>query len=153
MITIILALDKNGGIGKNNELPWVLKEDLAHFKRTTLGKTIVMGSNTYRSLPNGALKGRNNIVVTSGIIEEAQTIHSLCDIPKDCFIIGGAALIKSTLFLADKLVLTHVDAVVDADTFIDIDYTEWTEISSVSYSADERNEFNFRVVEYVRTRK
>lgn len=153
MITIILALDKHGGIGKNNDLPWRLKDDLAHFKRVTLGHTVVMGSNTFRSLPNGELPHRVNMVVTSGILDKVRTIHSLCDIPKDCFIIGGAALIKSTLHLADRLILTHVDAVVDADTFVSIDYTEWQEVSSVEYSANERNEFNFRVVEYVRTRK
>ncbi|MFY0597612.1 MAG: dihydrofolate reductase [Cognatishimia sp.] len=126
MITLIVGRDRNGAIGKDNDIPWRAPEDLAFFKQETLGGAMIMGRNTWDSLPFKPLKNRLNIVVSSkadigevaaSSVEEAidaayaagyQRIYSM----------GGARIYKAMLPLADRLLVTEVDVEVDApDTF------------------------------------
>ena len=125
MINLIAAIDKNNGIGKNNQLLCYIKDDLEYFKKTTKGCAVIMGYNTWISLPNKPLKGRTNIILTSKQIEieGAIVIHSIDEIlalktkyPK-IFIIGGASLYKQMIQHADKLYITHIMKNFDADTF------------------------------------
>ena len=135
---LIFARDANGVIGHNNTLPWHLPEDLAHFKRTTLGSPVIMGRKTWDSLSPKfrPLPGRLNIVVTrqsdwqapgamrAGSIVEAM---GLCPLESDAWVIGGAAIYAQTLALASTAVVTEIDAVYDGDAFAPQFGPEWTE--------------------------
>jgi len=136
--SIIVAMDLYDGIGKDNQLPWHIKQDLQYFKNKTLNKTIIMGSNTYFSLPNRPLKYRKNIVLTTDkdkkdIIEKDGAIvyDNINDIindfkNEDCFIIGGASIYKQFIDYCDTLYITKVAGQYDCDTFFPyFDKLEW----------------------------
>jgi dihydrofolate reductase len=138
----------NGVIGHGNRLPWHLPADLAHFKRITLGKPILMGRRTWESLP-GLLPQRHHIVLTRdpdyraqgctlvGSLEEA--IAAAGDAP-ELMVVGGAALYAETLPLADRLYLTQVHVQAEGDIrFPPWDPVDWLEVSRVERAADERN--------------
>lgn len=126
MISIIVAMDNRNGIGKDNKLPWHLPSDLAHFKRTTLGKPIIMGRKTFESIGR-PLPGRTNIVLTraepgaqvEGTHFLALSLEAALELVKgqDVFIIGGAEIYAQALPLADRLIVTHVDGEFDCDAF------------------------------------
>lgn len=132
MISLIVAIDRKGGIGRNGDLLFHISADLKRFKALTMGNTIVMGRRTFESLPKGALPGRQNVVITrsdSFSAPGADVVHSVEEAlevaRKDVFIIGGAEIYRQMMPLADRLCLTVIDAeVFDADTFfpaIDLD--------------------------------
>ena len=123
-VVLIAAVARDGGIGRANRLLVHLPEDLAHFKRTTLGHPVVMGRRTWESLGR-PLPGRRNIVVTHDphyVARGAETAPSLeaalarVDGAPVAFVIGGATLYAQALPLADELLLTEIDAEFDADT-------------------------------------
>lgn len=112
---MIWAQDVNGIIGVNNNIPWHIPEDFQHFKKLTLGKTVIMGSNTWKSLPVRPLPKRENIVLTSQMkgIEGIKTINSIEDIIKlsktqEIWVIGGASLYNNLLPYADYIYKTLV---------------------------------------------
>ena len=123
-VVLIAAVARDGGIGRANRLLVHLPEDLAHFKRATLGHPVVMGRRTWESVGR-PLPGRRNIVVTRNAhyaaagAETALSLDAalarLADAPK-VFVIGGAALYAEALPLADELILTEIDAAFEADT-------------------------------------
>ena len=124
-ITLIVARARNGVIGRDGTLPWRLPEDLAHFKRTTMGHTIVMGRKTWDSIGR-PLPGRRSIVVsrkagfTAAGAEVAPSLDaaiSLCAGSEEVFVIGGAELYREALPRAERLVVTEIDADFDGDTF------------------------------------
>ena len=127
MLNIIVAVDENMGIGKDNKLLAHISPDLKYFKRMTEGKTVVMGYNTYMSLPVRPLKNRKNIIITSKNIEIQGAIvmnsieevlkYSQSNINEEIFIIGGASIYKQFLNHADKLYITHIFDKFEADTF------------------------------------
>jgi dihydrofolate reductase len=124
-VSLIAIVDRRNGIGRDNALLLRLPEDLAHFKRTTLGAPIVMGRKTFDSIGR-ALPGRRNVVITrdptwqfagverAGSLDEA--LQQLGDAPK-AWIIGGAQIYAEALPFARELVLTEIDADLGADTF------------------------------------
>ena len=124
-LSLIAAVARNGGIGKNNALLVRLPEDLAHFKRTTLGAPVVMGRRTWDSIGR-PLPGRRNVVITrnpewhaegaEGAASLDEALALLAHAPK-IFVIGGAQLYAAALPRADELVLTEIDADLDADAF------------------------------------
>lgn len=128
-MNMIVAIDKNRGIGKDNKLLAHIKEDLKYFKEKTLNKVIVMGYNTYMSLPKKPLPNRTNIVLTKKEInlEGAIVINSLDKLMEkvkelekegnEVFICGGAQIYKEMLPYVDKLYVTHIMHEFDADTF------------------------------------
>jgi dihydrofolate reductase len=154
MLAIIVAYDRNRGIGKANQMPWHLSDDLKHFKRTTYHQTVVMGRKTYESM-GGALPKRHNIVLTrqrNGHFPGCTIIHSLDAIShisqknQAVFIIGGEALFKAALPLADRLYITRIDANTDADTF----FPEWPVsqfelVSSRYFNQSASNDFDFEI--------
>ncbi|MCW8843723.1 MAG: dihydrofolate reductase [Rhodobacteraceae bacterium] len=126
MISLIVARDRNGAIGKGNTIPWHAPEDLAAFQRETLGGAIIMGRNTWDSLPVKPLKGRMNIVVTrqAGLAEhQAASVEAAVEMAhaagyRRVYGIGGAGIYGAMLPMAQRLLVTEVDLVVDgADTF------------------------------------
>ncbi len=133
-MNLIVAVSENWGIGKDNKLLFSLKEDMRFFKRTTTGKIVVMGKNTFLSLPKRPLADRVNIVLSSSILAEecviASDMDDLFDIikqfdTKDIFIIGGASMYKQMLPYCDTAYVTKVHATAEADAFFpDLDKTE-----------------------------
>lgn len=128
-VTIIAAMDNKRGIGIENRLPWRIPEDLEHFKYTTFGEVVIMGRKTLESMGR-PLPNRIDIVLTRGpdlpphpdmscapSLEEAIKGVRRSYPNKQIFVIGGAEVYKQALTLADRMVLTHVDGVVECDTF------------------------------------
>ena len=153
MISLIVAMGKNREIGKENQLLWHLPKDLKHFKDLTSGHPIIMGRKTYESIGK-PLPNRTNIVISRkndwfeegilivGSIKEAVKFAKKID--EEVFIIGGGNIYEQTVDLADKLEVTLVDAVLDADTFFPkIDEKVWQKTEEECHQKDEKNEFDF----------
>jgi len=158
LLTLIVAKARNGVIGRDNALPWRLPEDLAHFKRTTMGAPVIMGRKTWDSIGR-PLPGRRNIVVSRNpalqlagaevapSLEEAQR---LCVGVEQVFLIGGAQLYAEALPSADRLVVTEIDAEVEGDAhFPPIDQSRWVETARESHHS-ETNGFDYAFVVYER---
>ncbi|WP_115045582.1 dihydrofolate reductase [Xanthomonas arboricola] len=161
-ITLIVAFDRNNAIGRDNALPWKLPDDLKRFKALTLGKPILMGRKTARSLGR-ALPGRLNLVLTrSGqvpfadmqavasidaaiALAEAAGAQELC-------VIGGGEVYRLTMERADVLAVTDVDTAVErADTYFPpIDPAVWEAVQREQHAADARHAFAFDYVDYLR---
>lgn len=155
LISIIVAMDKNRVIGKDNDLPWRLSADLKHFKKITMGKPIIMGRKTYDSIGK-PLPGRENIILTrdaSFTAEGCTVMHSLneifeyCSAHEEIMIMGGATLYAVTLEQADKLYITQVHAEVEGDTwFPDFDITAWHETDRLDFNADDKNDYDYSFI-------
>ena len=153
--SIVVAVARNGVIGRDNQLPWKLPKDLAYFKRVTMGHPVVMGRRTWQSIGK-ALPGRLNIVVTRNPSLEAPgatVVASLDEAWKaagdaaEVSIIGGTSIFRETLPIADRIHLTEVEADVEGDTFFpEFDRGEWVEQEVERHPADERHEYPFRIV-------
>lgn len=125
---LIVAVSKNWGIGRDNSLLFNLKEDMRHFKKMTTGKVVVMGRNTYLSLPARPLKDRINIVLSrNALMEDCITVRDLDELfdiigqfdGDDVFVIGGASVYKMLLPYCDTAFITKVDAEAIADAYIE----------------------------------
>ena len=135
MISLIVAVSEDWGIGKNNELLWHISEDLKRFKKLTLGKTVLMGKKTWESLPKKPLPGRKNVVITdnpSDTFEGAVTAYSIddalgkCDTNEEVFVIGGGSIYRQFMTIADRLYITHVHLKAPADIYFpEIDRENW----------------------------
>lgn len=158
-LNVIFARARNGVIGKNNTLPWHLPEDLAHFKATTLGQPVIMGRNTWDSLPVKfrPLPGRTNIVVTRQTdwhSEGAVVAHSLEDALRACpanaeaWVIGGAQLYRLALPLATRVVVTEIDADYEGDAFAPVLDASWQETSRSTHVA--ANGLHYSLVNWVK---
>jgi dihydrofolate reductase len=138
-ISIIVAIADDLGIGRDNKLLCHLPGDLPRFKKITSGHTVIMGKNTFLSLPGGALKNRKNIVISDDHrdhFEGCTTVFSIDEALKKCnsrqenFVIGGASIYRQFLPLATRLYLTFIHKKFDADTFFPrINFSEWDEIA------------------------
>lgn len=158
-LTLIVARARNGIIGRDNQLPWKLPEDLAYFKRTTMGAPIVMGRKTFASLGR-PLPGRRNLVVTRDASKQfagAETMTSLeqalaaCPDVPEVFLIGGAQLYAEGMDQADKLLITELDADFAGDTSFPLpDPAQWREVSRDTRKAEAPNAFSFAWVVYER---
>lgn len=165
-ISLIVAKDRKGGIGKNNDLMWHLPADMKFFKETTTGHVVLMGRKNYESIPERfrPLPNRQNIVLTQNKSYQAPSclvFHSVEDVlawkneqvndERTFFVIGGGEIYR--LFLENNLVeemyITEVDAEFDADTFFpNIEADKWGINEIISYSTDEKNLYNFKVNKY-----
>ena len=159
MISIIAAVAKNRAIGYKNKLIYWLPNDLKRFKTLTTGHTIIMGRNTFLSLPKGALPNRRNIVLSRSAkaFEKCDVYSSLeealqhCAKDEDIYIIGGASVYRQALPLADRLCLTEIDDTpADADTFFPPYDEGWQEESREDHPMDDRHDFPYSFVDYVR---
>ena len=156
MISMISSVGKNGELGRKNELIWHIPKDMKFFKNTTMGHVVVMGKNTYESLP-GDLPGRKMVVLSfDKIIGNVETVYSVEEIldkyldkDEEVFIIGGASIYSQFIKYANKLYLTEIDdECSDADTFFpEFDKNEWDRevVDTGNY-----NGINFEMCKYIR---
>lgn len=155
-VTIIAAIGRNRELGKNNELIWHLPEDLKFFKENTIGKPIVMGTNTLKSLPK-KLKNRQYVVLTMQEIENPdyivvhsveELLHFIEEEDREVMIIGGASIYRQMLPYADRMLLTEVDAEDrNADVYFPEFYQEdWKRTVLSEYQTDDN--INYKHVEY-----
>lgn len=156
-LTIVVATDTNNGIGINNTLPWHLPEDLAHFKRTTSGHTIIMGRKTFDSIGR-PLPNRRNIVITRNSewqhdgVEAVTSLDAAKALVGDnaAFIIGGAQIYQDTLNYTDRLIVTKIEQAFDCDAFFPvIDPVLWQETAREEHHS-EANGFNYAYITYER---
>ncbi len=154
-ISAICAMSENHVIGKNNRLPWHLPADLAHFKKITWGKPILMGRKTYESIGR-PLPGRCNVVITSNKDYQAAgcvIVHSVeqaLEATKDSdeiFIIGGALLYQRTLPLIQRLYVTLIHQHIEGDTFFpELKREEWQEVGRTDHDADSNGAFSYSFI-------
>ena len=158
-ISIIAAVAKNRAIGFENKLIYWLPNDLKRFKALTTGHTIIMGRNTFESLPKGALPNRRNVVLSTTVkklpgCEVFPTLDAAlqsCQPDEDIYIIGGARVYEQAISKADRLCLTEVDDTpAQADAFFP-DYSDWQVINKEAHPKDERHEYEYAFVDYERT--
>ena len=164
IISLIAALSKNYVIGKNNDLPWHLPDDMKYFMQTTKGHHVIMGRKNYDSIPEKfrPLPNRANIVVTRQLdfaapdciivnsIDQGLDIARKAD-EEEVFIIGGAEIYKGALKILHRMYLTEIKAEIEGDTnFPEFAPDQWRESSRVHHSKDSRHQFEFDFVIYNR---
>ncbi|ODU34415.1 MAG: diacylglycerol kinase [Lysobacterales bacterium 69-70] len=159
-MALIVALDRSGAIGRAGDMPWHLPDDLARFKRLTLGKPVLMGRRTALSIGR-ALPGRRNLVLSRGgdaPYATQETVRSLDAAiaaagDAELCVIGGGEIYALTLPLATRLCLTEIDTqAADADTwFPAFDRAQWRERTREHHPADARHAHAFDFVDYERT--
>lgn len=159
-LNLIYARARNGVIGKDNQLPWHLPEDLAHFKRTTLGCPVIMGRRTWESLPPKfrPLPGRLNVVVSrdptfnaegARVARSLEAARDLCPPGTDAWVIGGAQIYVQALTLARHAVVTEIDQDFEGDAFAPALDAGWQETARESHTSASGLPFAF--VTYTRT--
>ncbi len=163
MISLIVAMGENRLIGKDNQLPWHLPQDLAYFKRMTMNHKIVMGRKTYESIGR-PLPGRENIILTrdhSYKMDGCKVLHSIEEIlelskntDEKIFVIGGAEIFKEILPYSDRLYMTHIHHNFEGDTFFpQLKDTDWETVSVESGIKDMKNPYEFDFVVYQKINK
>lgn len=157
-ISTIVAVSKNGVIGKDNATPWYLPAELARFKQVTMGHPIIMGRKTHESIGR-TLPGRQNIVITHDKNYRAEgsdvvnSIQAALDFVKDSdevFIIGGAAIYEQAMPILNKIYLTRVNVNIDGDRYFRFNEDEWQTVSFEKFPADEKNQYSFEFLELIR---
>ncbi len=159
MISFLVAMDRKNTIGKSNDLPWHLPEDLRYFKNVTMGHPIVMGRKTHESIGR-ILPGRENIIVTRNRdyeCGECTIAHSADEVlemeresGEEYFVIGGAELFNSFFPYADRLYITDIEDVFEGDTFFpEYSKDDWSLVSEEKGIKNEKNPYDyyFRVYE------
>ena len=165
IISHVVAMSNNNVIGVDNNLPWNLKKDLAHFKEYTSNKIIIMGRKTYESIGK-PLPNRTNFIVsrTLNSVAGAKVFNNLEDSIKaakeesaknkqqaEAVIIGGGYLFRDTILTFNKLVLTRVDCDIEGDVFYpSIDFSKWHLTDSKSFKKDSDNDYDFKVEEFIK---
>lgn len=156
-ISIIAAFDNNRVIGNKGQIPWLLPADLAHFKRCTMGKPIIMGRTTHQSIGR-ILPGRLNIVVTSDLGYSANGMvvaHSIGEAisfatrasANELMVIGGSRTYREFLPIVDKMYLTLIDARFEGDAYFpEFDLNNWLEVEKEAHKPDEKNPFPYTFV-------
>jgi dihydrofolate reductase len=152
IISIIVAIDENGGIGKGNQLPWHLPSDLKRFKSLTMGHHLIMGRKTYESIGK-PLQGRQMIVVTHSLSYQPEgciTVNSIEDairvakrnLDTEAFIIGGGHIFSQSINMADKIYLTKIHTISTADVFFPkINPDTWKIVSCEKDLQNEKDEY------------
>ncbi|MDH3903285.1 MAG: dihydrofolate reductase [Xanthomonadales bacterium] len=158
-VTLIAAMGNNRAIGLEGRMPWHLPAELQHFKKTTMGKSIVMGRKTWQAIGR-PLPGRQNIVVSRNPdfhaegVDLATSLEGAVDISEsnEVMVIGGGQLYALALPLARRMVLTLIDIEPEADTwFPEWDDGQWSQISEELFPVDDKNKLAYRIIELNRT--
>ncbi|SDJ95050.1 dihydrofolate reductase [Catalinimonas alkaloidigena] len=163
ILSIIAAVADNGVIGKDNDLPWHLPDDLRFFKRTTLGHYCLMGRKVFESFGGKALPRRPNVVITRNPYYQAPgavVVHSLKEAlalarhfapEEEVFVLGGGEIYVQSLDLVDKLYLTHIHADIEGDTYFpDWQPDRWTRVWHEDHPADDCHAHPFTFALYER---
>ena len=151
---MIFARAANGVIGRDNTIPWHLPEDLAHFKRTTMGCPVIMGRKTWDSLPPKfrPLPGRTNVIVSrqndfqangATVVHDLDAALQACGDAPDAWVIGGAQLYALAEPLATTAVVTDIDLQVEGDAFAPTLGAHWTEVAREEHVAASGLHFRF----------
>lgn len=158
-LALIVAMDQQGVIGLNNDLPWKLSADLQYFRQVTMGKPLIMGRNTHESIGR-PLPGRLNIIVTHQenyqatgcvVVTSLELALQHCADAEEVMVMGGASLYAQLLPKVQRLYITQVHARVKGDTwFPEINRQQWQLIQQQAHSADSKNEYNFSFEVYDR---
>ena len=154
---MIVAMDENRLIGKDNQLPWHMPADLAFFKRVTMGKPILMGRKTWESIGR-PLPGRRNIVISRNPDYQAEGAEltsslseaiALCESEPEIMMIGGATLFEECLKETEILYLTRIHHAFEGDTwFPDFNIYPWTKEFQEDYAADEANPYAYSFIKF-----
>jgi dihydrofolate reductase len=155
IISFVVAMDRNRLIGSRNGLPWHLPADLAHFKRVTLGKPLIMGRKTHESIGR-ALPGRQNIVVSRNpayraagcdVVDSFDAALVAADAAEEVMVIGGAELFALTLDRAERIYLTVIEHDFEGDTWLpQWEPDDWVEVSREAHAPDDRNPYPYRFI-------
>tara|TARA_B100000497_G_scaffold80728_1_gene90059 strand:- start:579 stop:1085 length:507 start_codon:yes stop_codon:yes gene_type:complete len=164
-ISHLVAVSNNLVIGVDNDLPWNLRADLAHFKKYTLNKIIIMGRKTFESIGK-PLPNRINYVVSKTLneipgacvfnnldeaISKAEKENIQLNIDNEIIIIGGGYIFEETIESINKLIITRVDCDIDGDIYYpEIDFTNWALTKTKSYKKDSENDYDFKIEEYLK---
>jgi dihydrofolate reductase len=159
-LSIIVAIGKDYEIGLKNQLLWHISDDLKHFKQLTSGKPVIMGENTWFSLPKRPLPKRRNMVLTldkEAVFEGAETLFSIDEAlqavasEEEVIVMGGASIYRQFMPLASKLYITHVMENFEADTwFPKIESSEWSLINKSDLFLDSESQLSYYFAEYHR---
>ncbi len=156
-IALVVAVARNGVIGREGGLPWHISSDLKRFKAITMGKPMIMGRKTWESLPKKPLPGRHNIVITrqpgyqapgASVITSAEEALQLARSgdPEEIAVIGGGEVYRMFLPLADRVYLTEVDIAVEGDTFFpELASSEWCETSRENHARGPNDSAGFHL--------
>lgn len=160
ILSLIWAMDNNRLIGRDNALPWKLPADMAWFKKSTMGKPILMGRKTYESIGR-PLPGRTNLILTrqQGLtLEGCSVIHSVDEVltmvpdADEIMVMGGAEIYALLLPQADRLYITEIDGSFEGDAwFPDFDRSHWQEISRENHLPDDKNRYPYAFITMERT--
>jgi dihydrofolate reductase len=160
MISIIVAVSEDWGIGKDNELLWHISEDLKRFKRLTTGNAVIMGKKTWESLPRKPLPGRKNIVLTDNpneCIDCSVTAYSIedalskCEMEEEIFVIGGGSVYRQFMPVADRLYITHVHRKAPADVYFpEIATDSWKIVEKEEFKRSDKNDIPYTYIIYER---
>ncbi len=163
-LTLVVAVAKNGVIGRDGDLPWRLRSDLKRFKAATMGKPVLMGRKTWDSLPRKPLPGRANLILTrdadfkadgafvftdlAAMLAAARAMAEAAGAEEAC-VIGGAQLYNAVLPQADRIILTEVNLEPEGDAHLDLDLSVWREIAreDVAAGPDDDADFVVRTLE------
>jgi dihydrofolate reductase len=158
-LALIAAVARNGVIGADNRLPWRLPEDLRHFRRVTLGHSVIMGRRTWQSLPS-ALPERQNIVITrqhgfvapgADVVPSLDAALTRVALPPPACCIGGGEIYRIALPRATIVHLTELDRDFEGDTtFPPLDAREWRETARETHAAADPHDYAYAFVTYVR---
>ena len=161
IISIIVAMDRQGIIGMNYKLPWHLSSDLRNFKKITMGKPIIMGRKTHAAIGR-PLPGRENIVLSADpdyraegsiVINNLEEVFAYLKNRAEIIFMGGADIYAQVLDRTDRIYLTEVHADVAGDTlFPSFDRSAWAEISRQDFKADDKNDYDYSFVILERNR-
>ncbi len=157
---MIAAVAQNNVIGRNNTLIWHISEDLQRFKKLTLGHPIIMGRQTYDSLPVKPLPNRRNIVISrkndfsSSGVETANSVEEaieMCSSEDEIFVCGGAEIYRLFLPVVDKMYLTHIHQEFDGDTFFpSVDLEDWVITENSEPKFDDKSGLNYSFRNYLK---
>lgn len=163
-LTFVLAIARNGVIGRDGGMPWRLSSDMKRFRAATMGKPVLMGRKTWESLPKKPLEGRPNLVLTrdlrfaadgawvysnlDALIAAGRAMAAASGVDEAC-VIGGAQLYAAALPHADRIVLTEVDLSPEGDARMQLDLSGWRETSRERVEAGPKDDaaFTVRVLE------
>lgn len=159
-LTLVVAVAKNGVIGRDGALPWRLSSDMKRFKAATMGKPVLMGRKTWDSLPRKPLPGRQNLILTrdadfkaddawvytdlDAMLAAARAMAEAAGAEEAC-VIGGAQLYNAVLPQANRVVLTEVNLEPEGDAHLDLDLSQWREVSRENVAAGPNDDADFIV--------
>jgi dihydrofolate reductase len=159
-LTLVVAVARNGVIGRDGDLPWRLSSDLKRFKAATMGKPVLMGRKTWESLPRKPLPGRPNLILTrdanfatpdawvytdlEAMLAAGRAMAKAAGVEEAC-IIGGAQLYEATLAHADRIILTEVNLESEGDAHLVLDLASWREVSREHVERGEKDDADFVV--------